>query len=298
MLKDISTELPRIEPAVRPGRTAQSKRFLLLLACAQLILLAAAFAQYLVYSPVHAESHKHVIILVCFAASIVFNVFIAGRMTKVSEKEALLAARAAMAEGFAGLAEAMQAQNRDFVRHVEEISRLIEKDRLEELSVYLERMAGKIAAFNDVLKIDNPVIGALLKAKATEADVRRIRLEVDVSASLAGLDAKALDLTRIIGNLINNAFDAVLPLEEQERLVKVDIRRAGPLLRIEVSNRGPVIDAETAARLFEPGYTTKGEGHSGLGLYTVKSLTEKLGGTVEVLPEENGTRFVVTLPSL
>ncbi|MEW6573259.1 MAG: ATP-binding protein [Bacillota bacterium] len=267
-----------------------------MLTCAQLILLAAAFAQYLVYSPVHAESYKHVIILVCFAASIIFNVFIAGRMVRVSEKEALLAARAAMAEGFASLTEAMQAQNRDFLRHVEEISRLVEADRLEELSLYLERMAGKIAAFNDVLKIDNPVVGALLKAKATEADVRRIRLEVDVSTSLAGLDARALDLTRIIGNLIDNAFDAALSSEESERIVTVEIRRAGPLLRIEVGNRGPAIDAETAARLFEPGYTTKGEGHSGLGLHIAKTLTESLGGTVEALPEENGTRFAVTLP--
>lgn len=295
MLREISAS-ETTETAVRPDRTAKSKGFLLLLTCAQLILLAAAFAQYLVYSPVHAESYKHVIILVCFAASIIFNVFIAGRMVRVSEKEALLAARAAMAEGFASLTEAMQAQNRDFLRHVEEISRLVEADRLEELSLYLERMAGKIAAFNDVLKIDNPVVGALLKAKATEADVRRIRLEVDVSTSLAGLDARALDLTRIIGNLIDNAFDAALSSEESERIVTVEIRRAGPLLRIEVGNRGPAIDAETAARLFEPGYTTKGEGHSGLGLHIAKTLTESLGGTVEALPEENGTRFAVTLP--
>ncbi|MEW6192689.1 MAG: ATP-binding protein [Bacillota bacterium] len=296
MLGEIATE-EAAKTAAHQRRRAGNKRLVLLLACAQLLLLAAAFAQYLVYNPVHPESStKHTIILVCFAASIVFNIFIAGRMVRVSEKEALLATRAAMAEGFASLTEAMQAQNRDFLRHVEEISRLIEADRLEELSVYLERMAGKIAAFNDVLKIDNPVVGALLKAKATEADVRRVRLEVDASTSLAGLDARSLDLSRILGNLIDNAFDAVLPLEEQERLVTVEIRRGGPLLRIEVSNKGPVIESETAARIFEPGYTTKGEGHSGLGLHIAKTLTESLGGTIEAMPEKDGPRFVVALP--
>lgn len=296
MLGEISTE-QATKTTVHLRRTNGNKSLVLLLTGTQLLLLAAAFAQYLVYNPVHPESStKHTIILVCFAASIVFNIFIAGRMVRVSEKEVLLATRAAMAEGFASLTEAMQAQNRDFLRHVEEISRLIEADRLEELSVYLERMAGKIAAFNDVLKIDNPVVGALLKAKATEADVRRVRLEVDVSASLAGLDARALDLTRILGNLIDNAFDAALSLEEAERTVKVDIRRAGPLLRIEVGNRGPAIDAETAAQLFKPGYTTKGEGHSGLGLHIAKTLTESLGGTIEVVPKEDKTQFTVTLP--
>jgi len=143
------------------------------------------------------------------------------------------------------------------------------------------------------------LIDALLKAEVSEAEVKRIRLDIDICASLAGLNAKAVDLARIISNLVDNAFDAVLSLEEPARIVSVKIYRSGPLLRLEVRNPGPVIAPEVLEKIFEPGYTTKGEGHSGLGLPIVKTLAEKLLGKVRVFADgTNGTRFVVTLPGV
>lgn len=301
--------LPRnITRLGEPGYPLMNKHTVVLLAFSQLLLLAAAFIQYLLSCAQAHHSHgllptgsicRQLIILVSFAACIVLNIFTAGRIVRVYEKEAHLATRKAMAESFAGLAASIKAQNQDFTRHIQEISRLIQEGRLEDLSGYLENISGKITFLNSVLKVDNPIIGALLKAKATEADVKRIRLEIDISTSLAGLGAKALDLARITGNLIDNAFDAVLSLEEHERIVSVEIRRAGPLLQLEVSNRGQAIEAEMVGRIFEPCYTTKGEEHSGLGLHIVKTLAEKLMGTVGVITDETkGTRFVITLPGI
>jgi sensor histidine kinase regulating citrate/malate metabolism len=270
-----------------------------LLVLFQLLLLLAAFANYLIQSPIHpANIVKHSIILVAFSASIVVNIFMAGRMSKVYEKEAVLATREALAQSFASLASSMKAQNTDFSRHVDEMSRMAEEDRWEELSAYVEKISHKTTALNDVFKIDNPVIGALLRAKATEADVLRIRLEVDITASLTGLGTAALDLARIAGNLIDNAFDAVLAAEEYDRTVLVEIRRAGPLLQLEVSSQGPLIDRESVERIFTPGYTTK-SGHSGLGLHIVKTLAEKLHGNVMVKTDERQrTRFIVSLPNM
>ncbi|AEG16309.1 signal transduction histidine kinase regulating citrate/malate metabolism [Desulfofundulus kuznetsovii DSM 6115] len=276
----------------------KSKYSVVLLAFFQLVLLVFVLAQYLLQHPVQpAQTSKHLLILGSFAGSIVLNVFIVARMVKVYEKEALLSAREAMSQSFVSLAGSIKVQNQDFNLYIEEISSLIHQERWEDLSSYLENICAKITFLNNVLKVDNAIIGALLKAKVSEADVKRIRLDIDISASLAGLDARAVDLARIIGNLVDNAFDAVLPLEESERIVSVKIHRSGPLLEVEVSNRGPAIDPGTLEKIFEPGYTTKREGHSGLGLHIVKTLAEKLMGTVRVFTDEtNGTRFVVILP--
>lgn len=278
----------------------KSKYSVVLLAFFQLVLLVAIFALYLFQHSVQpAQTSKHLLILGFFAFSIALNFFIVARMVKVYEKEALLSAREAMAQSFVSLAKSIKAQNHDFKLYIGEISRLLREGRWEDLSGYLENIGDKITFLNDVLKVDNAIIGALLKAKVTEADVKRIMLGIDISASLAGLDAKAVDLARIIGNLVDNAFDAVLPLEESERIVSVKIYRTGPLLQVEVSNRGPAIDPGTLKKIFEPGYTTKGEGHCGLGLHIVKTLAEKLMGTVRVFTNgTNGTRFVVTLPGV
>lgn len=278
----------------------KDKCSVVLLAFFQMVLLVAIFALYLTQHSVQpAQTSKHLLILGFFAGSIALNFFIVARMVKVYEKEALLSTREAMAQSFLSLAESIKAQNQDFQLYIGEISRLLREGRWAELSGYLENIGDKINFLNNVLKVDNAIIGALLKAKVTEAEVKRIRLDIDICASLAGLNAKAVDLARIIGNLVDNAFDAVLSLEESARIVSVKIYRSGPLLRLEVRNPGPVIAPEVLEKIFEPGYTTKGEGHSGLGLHIVKTLAEKLLGKVRVFTDgTDGTRFVVTLPGV
>lgn len=276
---------------------ARNRRALMLLVFFQLLLLGAALINYLIQNSVHpAGILKHAAILASFSASIVVNIFMAGRMVKVYEKEALLTTRTAMADSFASLTASMKAQNTDFTRHIDKMSRMADEDRLEDLSGYIETISRRTTALNEVLKVDNPIIGALLKAKATEADVRRIRLNVEITASLQGLGAMALDIARIMGNLIDNAFDAVLSSEHYKKLVSVGIHHVGPLLQLEVSGHGPPIDPEGMERVFERGYTTK-DGHSGLGLHIVKTLTEKLHGNVMVKTDkEKGNCFIVSLP--
>lgn len=278
-------------------RGALNRHTVVILAFCQLLLLAAAFAGYVQECQVGPGLFKNIIVLVSFGASMVLNVFITARVVRFHQKEALLAARLAMAQSFNRLAESMRTQNRDFAGHIRNIAVFCRDGRIEDLAAYLENLSGKISVFNEVLQIDNPVIGALLKAKATEADVRHIKLEINVSTSLAQLGERVLAVARIIGNLIDNAFDAASALAEQERVVAFEARRAGPLLQLEVSNRAPAMEEGSLERIFEPGYTTKGQGHSGLGLHIVKSLTESLLGTVKVVTDEaKGVRFVVTLP--
>lgn len=283
--------------AVLAPNPSRAKRAMFLLVFFQLLLLLAAFANYLIHNPIHpANAVKQTVILVCFSASIVVNIFMTGRIGRVYEKEALLATRAAMTESLASLSASMKNQNRDFTGHIHEMSRMVEEDRLEDLSGYIETISRRTTALNEVLKVDNPIIGALLKAKATEADVRRIRLNVEITASLQGLGAMAPDIARIMGNLIDNAFDAVLSSEHYKKLVSVGIHHVGPLLQLEVSGHGPPIDPEGMERVFERAYTTK-DGHSGLGLHIVKTLTEKLHGNVMVKTDkEKGNCFIVSLP--
>ncbi|MEW6182908.1 MAG: ATP-binding protein [Bacillota bacterium] len=266
-----------------------------IVAFSQLVLLFVAY--YVHFQGKVVFSPGRLVVPVAFAASILLGLYIAKRMVNLYEKDALLSTRAAMAESFTSLAQSTYAQNREFTRHIERISSLCRENRVQDLSDYLAEMSGNISVLNSVLKVDNPIIGALLKAKATEADIRRIKLEIDVSTSLDHLGIRALAVARIIGNLIDNAFDAVSGLQANRR-VDVRLYREGPLLQIMISNQGPAISADAANLIFNPGHTTKGEGHSGLGLHIVKTLTEELLGKVDVISDEaKGTCFTVTLPA-
>ena len=72
----------------------------------------------------------------------------------------------------------------------------------------------------------------------------------------------------------------------------------GPHLMLSVSDTGIGMTREVQAHLFEPFYTTKPVGKgTGLGLYIVKQLVERMQGSVTVMSAPDvGTRFTVRLP--
>jgi two-component system, cell cycle sensor histidine kinase and response regulator CckA len=60
------------------------------------------------------------------------------------------------------------------------------------------------------------------------------------------------------------------------------------------------MDAQTAAQIFEPFYTTRAPGRgTGMGLATVKRIVDEAGGTIRVdTTPGKGTRMTVRLPQI
>jgi two-component system CitB family sensor kinase len=104
-------------------------------------------------------------------------------------------------------------------------------------------------------------------------------------------------LTTILGNLIDNAFDAVAGLPAPRR-VTVQVVEGPDGTTITVSDTGPGIAPESLSDVFVNGYTTKRDAvvrHSGLGLALVQSTVAKLHGSVTV-SSGPGAVFTVVLP--
>jgi two-component system CitB family sensor kinase len=100
----------------------------------------------------------------------------------------------------------------------------------------------------------------------------------------------------VLGNLIDNAVDAVAGLSEGS--VQVELARTSDRFRIRVSDNGPGIAPTAREHLFEDGFSTKPVregGHRGLGLALVHRLVTQTGGTVTLL-DALPTTFEVLLP--
>ena len=109
-------------------------------------------------------------------------------------------------------------------------------------------------------------------------------------------------------NLINNAKDAYNENSIDNRKMVFDIFKEGNELKITVADNAGGIPEEVMGTIFKANVTTKGEGKgTGIGLYLVTQIIEKLNGNIRVenisfidenSQEQNGARFIISLPLL
>lgn len=237
-------------------------------------------------------------VFIGLTVSMLLSIFLGRKLIAASLKDAQLKVREAMVENMIKLNAAVAEQNEKFIGQILEISNLYHQQQFDHLASYLGQISNDISQVNDALKVNQPIVGALLKNKLTEACVRNIHLDIDISVSLARQKENAHTLARILGNLIDNAFEAVLTENEEDRLVQVEVSQTGPLLKIVVCNKVPLLRPEAIDHIFQAGYTLKGGAHSGMGLNIVKTLAESLYGMVSVTStSDTGTKFVVLIPA-
>jgi CheY-like chemotaxis protein len=115
------------------------------------------------------------------------------------------------------------------------------------------------------------------------------------------LPAVAIDETRlkqVLLNLLLNAAKALDPNHRGCNVVRVSAFECGGRVTIEVSDTGCGISPETAARMFEPFFTTRAEGEgTGLGLSVSASIVESVGGSIDAESSVgHGSTFRITLP--
>ena len=142
------------------------------------------------------------------------------------------------------------------------------------------------------------VVAALLVGKAYRAAELDIRFTLTPASTLHGDNPylPAMGMITVLGNLIENAFDALLgapPGEASE--VTVSIREGQHGLVISVDDTGPGMTEEVRAHIFDKGFSTKVDSR-GTGLSLVQDTLAAYGGTIRVESEPGvGTSFIITL---
>lgn len=129
----------------------------------------------------------------------------------------------------------------------------------------------------------------LLKHKLSGIDV-----VVEFPADLQPVEVPGRDLNQVWTNLIDNAADAM----DGDGTLTISAANDSDVVRVTISDTGPGIPSDTAERIFDPFFTTKEPGKgTGLGLHTVHTIITRIGGEIDLKTDENGTTFVVTLPT-
>ena len=137
----------------------------------------------------------------------------------------------------------------------------------------------------------------ILSLTRTELERKWIALELDFRAACADIFCDSVQIQQVLLNLIVNAVDAMMLVEDSPRTLRLVSSNPSPqTLLFEVMDSGPGIAPEILQRVFESFYTTKKEG-MGMGLAISKDIINRHRGDLKAENREaGGSRFWFTLP--
>ena len=189
----------------------------------------------------------------------------------------------------------LRAQRHDFMNHLQVVHSLIEMDEYSDAKDYIEKIYEDIQKVNRVLKTSKPAINALLQAKIIQAEGLGIQCRLSITTALENLSIPSWELCRVLGNIIDNAMYA---LNENNEAKTLSIKLYEDLKNYSftIGNSGPGIPEAMVHRIFEAGYTSKGDRGDGMGLAISKELLESYGGSIEVASGEQWTEFKGSIP--
>ena len=190
----------------------------------------------------------------------------------------------------------LRKQRHDFMNHLQVVFSLMELNEQQEAMKYVESVYTDIRKTGSVLKTAIPAVNALIAAKRQDCQERGIALDVEIGSGWRELPVPGWEMCRVLGNLIDNARDALL--EDADNIqpnIRVSIDETPGAFTFCVSNNGPMIPQSLRQSIFQMGFTTKSSGH-GSGLSIVREIMAQYGGEIAVESTPERTSFTGTLP--
>ncbi|WP_229768632.1 ATP-binding protein [Tissierella pigra] len=170
----------------------------------------------------------------------------------------------------------------DLKNHMTSLYVLVEEDKKEEL---LEYLSGVIEVFNNkegLASTGNTVIDSIINFKLQEAEKEKIAVNIDLNIPKE-LKIPSFDITIILGNLLDNALNAVKKLEKNRYIdIKIKYTKGRLILKIDNSFDGTIIKEK--GKIIT---SHRDKNNHGLGLESVKTVLEKYNGVIEFKYDSN-----------
>ena len=239
-----------------------------------------------------------ILFLIVTVAAILIEIIISGIIFSKIKKEFI-----SFTEDFEGtkfLVDSMRANNHDFTNKLHVILGLVQIGEYDKAISYIQNIS--IIQRETISKvmntIENPSFAALIVGKIARASECNVKFILNEGSCLKNshITLPSEALVTITGNLIDNALDSMnMDSTKKDKELSLGVYSRPNELLIIVKDTGTGIEEELKDKIFEKGFSTKGEGR-GIGLYHTKQLITSLGGRISVESEVGiGSCFMVRL---
>ena len=197
--------------------------------------------------------------------------------------------------------EMLRIQTHEYSNKLHTISGLIQIGAYQEA---IELIGSETTGYQNLINtlmsiVRDPVLAGTILGKYNRAKELKIDFEIDSDSSMKDIPEhmRREHLVTILGNIIDNSFEALLPLPSHNRKVKLAMTDLGNDLIFDIDDSGPGIDSGLVNKVFQKGYSSKEKQGHGMGLYLVEKTIGIMGGTVSVGTSElGGAAFTVIIP--
>ena len=205
----------------------------------------------------------------------------------------------------------LRAQRHEFANRLHLLNGLLHTGHTEEASRYLAELLGSGplgSALPGINAIRDPFLQAFLAAKAAVAREAGATLRIGEGTFAPGWLAHPVDVTTVLGNLLDNAIDAVRTGGNDIKVVDIELLQDNSTLHITVGDSGEGVASEFVDQVFVEGMSTKPQsdipGGRGIGLALARQIARSLGGDIWLAHPGNpgaelcGAEFIARLPAV
>ncbi|WP_117235415.1 sensor histidine kinase [Vibrio maerlii] len=206
-------------------------------------------------------------------------------------------------------AELLRSQTHEHRNKLNTISGMVQLGELEAVQTLIGQETAHYQTLIQFLRetVNDPLIAGMLLGKTERARELGLELYVEEGSRLQYLPEwiESEDVVTLLGNLIDNAFDATFnamrgesPFSSGRRQIEVSVSDYGKEIILEVIDQGTGFSPSTDLKgLLEKGKTTKQSTGHGVGLYLVSKITERYFGEIDMVNNtKHGARVTVYLP--
>lgn len=142
------------------------------------------------------------------------------------------------------------------------------------------------------------VVDEVVQLRHRELESLGISLDVEIATSRT-VSTIFTEIEQVILNFVINAQQSIEATPAVTGRIRIDVKDAGPHVRLEVLDNGRGVDPADEPKLFQPFFTTKPLGHgTGLGLSVSYGIIDSYGGTIGYLRNDwGGATFYFELPA-